>query len=112
MIGPDLGAKMAVWSASDPVRDGELSAGQSAPMIDTLIAATGITRGLTSITRHIRDASLIEALLDHAITGASAALIPPARRPCAGRRNRWLRTRRGSSAHPSIRRIRAKIRWP
>jgi hypothetical protein len=26
MIGPDRGAKMAVWSASDPVRDRELPA--------------------------------------------------------------------------------------
>ena len=31
-----------------------------------------------------------------------AAFIPPAFRPCAARRNMWLRTRRGSSAPPNI----------
>ena len=34
---------------------GELSAGRSLPVIDTLIAATAITRGLTLVTRNTRD---------------------------------------------------------
>jgi hypothetical protein len=32
------------------------------------------------------------------------SVIPPARRPCAARRNTWLRTRRGSSAPRTVRR--------
>lgn len=34
---------------------GELSAGRTLPVIDTLIAATAITRGLTLVTRNARD---------------------------------------------------------
>ncbi len=34
---------------------GELSAGRSLPVIDTLIAATAIASGLTLVTRNIRD---------------------------------------------------------
>jgi predicted nucleic acid-binding protein len=34
---------------------GELSAGRSLPVIDTLIAATAISRGLTLVTRNTRD---------------------------------------------------------
>jgi toxin FitB len=34
---------------------GELSAGRTLPVIDTLIAATAITRGLTLVTRNTRD---------------------------------------------------------
>ncbi len=34
---------------------GELSLGRSLPVIDTLIAATAITRGLTLVTRNTRD---------------------------------------------------------
>ena len=34
---------------------GELSAGRSLPVIDTLIAATAIASGLTLATRNIRD---------------------------------------------------------
>jgi len=34
---------------------GELSAGRSAPVIDTLIAATAIAGGLTLVTRNTRD---------------------------------------------------------
>jgi predicted nucleic acid-binding protein len=34
---------------------GELSARRTLPVIDTLIAATAITRGLTLVTRNIRD---------------------------------------------------------
>ena len=34
---------------------GELSASRSLPVIDTLIAATAITRGLTLVTRNTRD---------------------------------------------------------
>lgn len=34
---------------------GELSAGQSLPAIDTLIAATALTHGLTLVTRNVRD---------------------------------------------------------
>jgi predicted nucleic acid-binding protein len=34
---------------------GELSAGRSLPVIDTLIAATAITRSLTLVTRNTRD---------------------------------------------------------
>lgn len=34
---------------------GELSAGRALPVIDTLIAATAITRGLTLVTRNTRD---------------------------------------------------------
>jgi toxin FitB len=34
---------------------GELSAGRILPVIDTLIAATAITRGLTLVTRNTRD---------------------------------------------------------
>ena len=34
---------------------GELSAGRRLPVIDTLIAATAITRGLTLVTRYTRD---------------------------------------------------------
>jgi predicted nucleic acid-binding protein len=34
---------------------GELSAGRSRPVIDTLIAATAISRGLTLVTRNARD---------------------------------------------------------
>lgn len=36
-------------------RWGELSAGRSLPVIDTLIAATAISRGLTLVTRNTRD---------------------------------------------------------
>ena len=36
-------------------RWGELSAGRSLPVIDTLIAATAIVHGLTLVTRNIRD---------------------------------------------------------
>ncbi len=36
-------------------RWGELSAGKSLPVIDTLIAATAISRGLTLVTRNTRD---------------------------------------------------------
>jgi hypothetical protein len=44
--------------------------------------------------------------VDRALTRARTAAVvsPPACRPCADPRNRWLRTRRGPSAHPSIRR--------
>ena len=34
---------------------GELSAGRSLPVTDTLIAATAIARGLTLVTRNTRD---------------------------------------------------------
>jgi hypothetical protein len=34
---------------------GELSASRTVPVIDTLIAATAITRGLTLVTRNTRD---------------------------------------------------------
>jgi toxin FitB len=34
---------------------GELSARRGLPVIDTLIAATAITRGLTLVTRNTRD---------------------------------------------------------
>jgi toxin FitB len=34
---------------------GEMSAGRSLPVIDTLIPATAIARGLTLVTRNIRD---------------------------------------------------------
>jgi toxin FitB len=34
---------------------GELSAGRSLPVVDTLIAATAMTRGLTLVTRNTRD---------------------------------------------------------
>jgi toxin FitB len=34
---------------------GELSAGRSLPVVDTLIAATAIARGLTLVTRNTRD---------------------------------------------------------
>jgi toxin FitB len=34
---------------------GELSAGRSLPVIDTLIAATAMSRGLTVVTRNARD---------------------------------------------------------
>jgi toxin FitB len=34
---------------------GELSAGRTLPVIDTLIAATALTRGLTLVTRNTRD---------------------------------------------------------
>ncbi len=37
---------------------GELSAGRSLPVIDTLIAATALARGLTLVTRNTRDVSL------------------------------------------------------
>jgi toxin FitB len=36
---------------------GELSAGRSLPVVDTLIAATAIARGLTLVTRNYRDVS-------------------------------------------------------
>ena len=36
-------------------RWGELSAGRSVPVIDTLIAATAISHGLTLVTRNTRD---------------------------------------------------------
>jgi predicted nucleic acid-binding protein len=36
-------------------RWGELSAGRNIPVIDTLIAATAISHGLTLVTRNIRD---------------------------------------------------------
>ena len=36
-------------------RWGELSAGRNIPVIDTLIAATAITHGLTLVTRNTRD---------------------------------------------------------
>ena len=44
---------------------GELSAARSVPVVDTLIAATALTRGLTLVTRNVRDfqaagASLID----------------------------------------------------
>ena len=37
---------------------GELSAGRSLPVIDTLIAATAITHGLTLVTRNTKDVTL------------------------------------------------------
>ncbi len=37
---------------------GELSAGRSLPVIDTLIAATALAHGLTLVTRNTRDVSL------------------------------------------------------
>ena len=42
---------------------GELSAGRSLPVIDTLIAATAITRGLTLVTRNTRDVASTGVLL-------------------------------------------------
>ncbi|MGH9482425.1 MAG: type II toxin-antitoxin system VapC family toxin [Terriglobales bacterium] len=36
-------------------RWGELSAGGSLPVVDTLIAATALSRGLTLVTRNLRD---------------------------------------------------------
>lgn len=44
---PVDGAAARLW--------GELSARRSLPVIDTLIAATAITRGLTLVTRNTRD---------------------------------------------------------
>jgi toxin FitB len=44
---PVDGAAARLW--------GELSAHRSLPVIDTLIAATAITRGLTLVTRNTRD---------------------------------------------------------
>jgi len=44
---------------------GELSAGRSVPVIDTLIAATAMAGGLTLVTRNTRDVALTGvALLD------------------------------------------------
>jgi hypothetical protein len=44
---------------------GELSARRSLPVVDTLIAATAITRGLTLVTRNTRDVAATGApLLD------------------------------------------------
>ena len=42
---------------------GELSAGRSLPVIDTLIAATAISHGLTFVTRNTRDAEPTGVLL-------------------------------------------------
>ena len=44
---PVDGAAARLW--------GEMSAGRSLPVIDTLIAVTAITRGLTLVTRNTRD---------------------------------------------------------
>jgi hypothetical protein len=44
---PIDGAAARLW--------GELSAGRSMPVIDTLIAATAISRGLTLVSRNTRD---------------------------------------------------------
>lgn len=41
--------------ASTATRWGELSAGRSLPVIDTLIAATAMVHGLTLVTRNTRD---------------------------------------------------------
>jgi toxin FitB len=54
---PVDGAVARIW--------GELSAGRALPVIDTLIAATAIARGLTLVTRNTRDvAATGVALLD------------------------------------------------
>ena len=42
---------------------GELSARRSLPVIDTLIAATAITRGLTLVTRNTRDVAATGVVL-------------------------------------------------
>jgi predicted nucleic acid-binding protein len=42
---------------------GELSAARSAPVVDMLIAATAITRGLTLVTRNVRDFQVAGASL-------------------------------------------------
>jgi predicted nucleic acid-binding protein len=42
---------------------GELSAARSAPVVDMLIAATAITRGLTLVTRNVRDFQFVGASL-------------------------------------------------
>ena len=42
---------------------GELSASRSLPVVDTLIAATAITRGLTLVTRNTRDVAATGVLL-------------------------------------------------
>jgi len=42
---------------------GELSAARSLPVIDTLIAATAITRGLTLVTRNTRDVAATGVLV-------------------------------------------------
>ena len=47
-------------------RSGELSAGRSLPVIDTLIAATALRHGLTLVTRNIAD-----------VSGTGAALLNP-----------------------------------
>ena len=47
--------RMLPIDAAAARRWGELSAGRRLPVIDTLIAATAISRGLTLVTRNTRD---------------------------------------------------------
>jgi predicted nucleic acid-binding protein len=47
--------RMLPVDAAAAIRWGELSAGRSLPVIDTLIAATAISHGLTLVTRNTRD---------------------------------------------------------
>ena len=47
--------RMLPVDAATARRWGELSAGRSIPVIDTLIAATAISHGLTLVTRNTRD---------------------------------------------------------
>ena len=47
--------RMLPVDAATARRWGELSAGRSLPVIDTLIAATAISHGLTLVTRNTRD---------------------------------------------------------
>ncbi|HKO09756.1 MAG TPA: type II toxin-antitoxin system VapC family toxin [Alphaproteobacteria bacterium] len=53
-------------------RWGELSAGRSLPVIDTLIAATAIGHGLTLVTRNTRD-----------LRSTGVALLDPWQAPCS-----------------------------
>jgi toxin FitB len=54
-IETDFSDRVLPLGASAAKRWGELSACRSLPVIDTLIAATAISRGLTLVTRNTRD---------------------------------------------------------
>jgi predicted nucleic acid-binding protein len=55
-IETTFGSRVLPVDAATASRWGELSAGRSLPVIDTLIAATAINHSLTLVTRNTRDA--------------------------------------------------------
>ena len=62
-IETDFADRVLPIDAAVARRWGELSAGRSLPVIDTLIAATALNHGLTLVTRNTRDVASTGVLL-------------------------------------------------